>query len=162
MNLSQAAQLYGKGLEAVEPWAFMDLTTNAGGSSVNVPIELYNAYVNVFSGMAITTNVMMVEGEAFKAIAEPIAGCLSKNGVVVPNVKLKASFASGNGTVSPRHTDRLHGYSGILRNEYYLERRGVQELRITIDDSFMNSLPEAYRQLLQNQKLGPRLKSRFH
>ncbi|MFR7879655.1 MAG: hypothetical protein ACLU4J_26475, partial [Butyricimonas paravirosa] len=61
MNLSQAAQLYGKGLEAVEPWAFMDLTTNAGGSSVNVPIELYNAYVNVFSGMAITTNVMMVK-----------------------------------------------------------------------------------------------------
>lgn len=50
-ELSQAAQLYGKGLEAVEPWAFMDLTTNAGGSSVNVPIELYNAYVNVFSGM---------------------------------------------------------------------------------------------------------------
>ena len=88
MNLSQAAQLYGKGLEAVEPWAFMDLTTNAGGSSVNVPIELYNAYVNVFSGMTITTNVTMVEGEAFKAIADPIAGCLSKNGVVVPNVKL--------------------------------------------------------------------------
>ena len=27
----------------------------------------------------------------------------------------------------------------------------MQELRITIDDSFMNSLPEAYRQLLQNQ-----------
>ena len=150
MNLSQAAQLYGKGLEAVEPWAFMDLTTNAGGSSVNVPIELYNAYVNVFSGMAITTNVMMVEGEAFKAIAEPIAGCLSKNGVVVPNVKLKASFASGNGTVSPAiQTD----YTGTA--EFYVtnitSKEEVQELRITIDDSFMNSLPEAYRQLLQNQ-----------
>lgn len=65
MNLSQAAQLYGKGLEAVEPWAFMDLTANAGGVPVNVPIELYNAYVNIFNGMTITTNVVMVEGEVF-------------------------------------------------------------------------------------------------
>ena len=111
---------------------------------------VYYAYVNVFSGMAITTNVMMVEGEAFKAIAEPIAGCLSKNGVVVPNVKLKASFASGNGTVSLAiQTD----YTGTA--EFYVtnitSKEEVQELRITIDDSFMNSLPEAYRQLLQNQ-----------
>ena len=146
MNLSQAAQLYGKGLEAVEPWAFMDLTTNA----VNVPIELYNAYVNVFNGMTITTNVVLVEGEAFKAIAEPIAGCLSKNGTVVPNVKLNASFVSGNGTVSPAiQTD----YTGTA--EFYVtniaSKEEVQELRITIDDSFMNSLPKAYRQLLQNQ-----------
>ena len=148
MNLSQAAQLYGKGLEAVEPWAFMDLTTNA----VNVPIELYNAYVNVFNGMTITTNVVLVEGEAFKAIAEPIAGCLSKNGTVVPNVKLNASFVSGNGTVSPAiQTD----YTGTA--EFYVtniaSKEEVQELRITIDDSFMNSLPKAYRQLLQNQTL---------
>ena len=26
MNLAQAVQLYGKGLEALEPWLFMDLT----------------------------------------------------------------------------------------------------------------------------------------
>ena len=146
MNLSQAAQLYGKGLEAVEPWAFMDLTTN----TVNVPIELYNAYVNVFNGMTITTNVVLIEGEAFKAIAEPIAGCLSKNGTVVPNVKLNASFVSGNGTVSPAiQTD----YTGTA--EFYVtnitSKEEVQELRITIDDSFMNRLPDAYRQLLQNQ-----------
>lgn len=150
MNLSQAAQLYGKGLEAVEPWAFMDLTTEAGGVSVNIPIELYNAYVNVFNGMTITTNVTMVEGEAFKAIADPIAGCLSKNGVVVPNVKLNASFVSGSGTVSPAiQTD----YTGTA--EFYVtnitSKDDVQELRITIDDSFMSTLPKAYRQLLQNQ-----------
>ena len=43
MNLTQAVQLYGKGLEAAEPWVFMDLTTDEGGRSVNVPVELYNA-----------------------------------------------------------------------------------------------------------------------
>lgn len=54
------------------------------------------------------------------------------------------------GTVSPAiQTD----YTGTA--EFYVtniaSKEEVQELRITIDDSFMNSLPKAYRQLLQNQ-----------
>ena len=150
MNLSQAVQLYGKGLEAVEAWTFMDLTTQEDGVSVNVPAELYHAYVNVYSNMAITTNVVQVEGEAFKAISLPIAGCLSKDGVVVPNVMLKAEFVTGSGAVSaPIETD----YNGTA--EFYVtnitSKDAVQELRISIDDSFMKILPKAYRQLLQNQ-----------
>lgn len=146
MNLSQAVQLYAKGLEAVEPWLFMDLI--AGGK--NVPTELYHAYVNVFSNMAITTNVTQVEGEAFKAIPTPIAGCLSRDGVVVPNVKMKAIFVTGGGDVSKSiETD----YTGTA--EFYVtnvtSKDKVQELRITIDDSFMDALPKTYRQLLQNQ-----------
>jgi len=146
MNLSQAVQLYAKGLETVEPWAFMDLTTNG----TNIPNELYNAYVNVFSGMAITSNVSQLDGEAFKAISTPIAGCLSKNGIVIPNVKLKTSFVTGAGAVSkPIETD----YNGTA--EFYVtnitSKNKIQELRISIDDSFMNALPDAYQQLLQNQ-----------
>ncbi|WP_099292193.1 LPP20 family lipoprotein [Butyricimonas sp. Marseille-P3923] len=150
MNLTQAVQLYGKGLEAAEPWVFMDLTTDEGGRSVNVPVELYNAYMNVFSGMAITTNVVQVEGEAFKAVAEPIAGCLSKNGVVVPNVKLKASFVSGSGAVSPAiQTDHTGTAEFYVTN--ITSKEDVQELRVSIDESFTDALPEAYRRLLQNQ-----------
>ncbi|MCB6970588.1 MULTISPECIES: LPP20 family lipoprotein [Butyricimonas] len=150
MNLTQAVQLYGKGLEAAEPWVFMDLTTDEGGRSVNVPVELYNAYMNVFSGMAITTNVVQVEGEAFKAVAEPIAGCLSKNGVVVPNVKLKASFVSGSGAVSPAiQTDHTGTAEFYVTN--ITSKEDVQELRVSIDESFTDALPAAYRRLLQNQ-----------
>ena len=150
MNLTQAVQLYGKGLEAAEPWVFMDLTTDEGGRSVNVPVELYNAYMNVFSGMAITTNVVQVEGEAFKAVAEPIAGCLSKNGVVVPNVKLKASFVSGSGAVSPAiQTDHTGTAEFYVTN--ITSKEDVQELCVSIDESFTDALPEAYRRLLQNQ-----------
>lgn len=146
MNLSQAAQLYAKGLEVVEPWVFLDLTYNG----MNIPNELYHAYVNVFSNMSITTNVSQLEGEAFKAIPTPIAGCLSKNGIVVPNVKLKASFVTGTGAVSePIETD----YNGTA--EFYVtnitSKDKVQELRISIDDTFTEALPKAYRQLLQNQ-----------
>ena len=140
MNLTQAVQLYGKGLEAAEPWVFMDLTTDEGGRSVNVPVELYNAYMNVFSGMAITTNVVQVEGEAFKAVAEPIAGCLSKNGVVVPNVKLKASFVSGSGAVSPAiQTDHTGTAEFYVTN--ITSKEDVQELRVSIDESFTDALP---------------------
>ena len=146
MNLAQAVQLYAKGLEAVEPWAFMDLTSDG----VNVPVELYHAYVNVFSNMAITTNVVQVEGEAFKAIFSPIAGCLSKDGEVVPNVKLKAYFVTGEGLVSePMQTDHTGTAEFYVTN--ITSKDKVQELRISIDDSFMNALPKSYHQLLQNQ-----------
>ena len=97
MNLTQAAVLYGQGLEAIEPWMFMDLTHK----SVNIPVELYNSYINVFSGMAITVNTVQIEGESFKAVSEPIAGCLSKNGYVVPNIRLKAEFANEDHTLFP-------------------------------------------------------------
>ena len=146
MNLAQAVQLYAKGLEAVEPWAFMDLNSDG----VNVPVELYHAYVNVFGNMAITTNVVQVEGEAFKAIPSPVAGCLSKDGNVVPNVKLKANFVTGAGAVSePMETDHTGTAEFYVTNITSKEK--VQELRISIDDSFMNALPKSYRQLLQNQ-----------
>ena len=146
MNLSQAVQLYGKGLEAVEAWVFMDLTSNG----VNVPSELYRAYINVFSNMAITTNVVQMEGEAFKAISSPIAGCLSKDGKVVPNVKLKAYFVTGGGAVSePMETDHTGTAEFYVTN--ITSKESVQELRISIDDSFMQALPPTYRRLLQNQ-----------
>ena len=145
-NLAQAVQYYAKGLEMVEPWVFMDLIADG----VKIPTELYHAYGNVFSNMAITTNLVQLEAEPFKAVSTPIAGCLSKDGVAVPNVKLKLAFVTGSGMVSePTETD----YSGSA--EFYVtnitSKERVQELRMTIDDSFMQALPKSYRQLLQNQ-----------
>ena len=144
MNLTQAAVLFGEGLKAIEPWLFMDLSRDG----VNIPVELYNAYINVFSGMAITANTVQVEGESFKAVSEPIAGCLSKNGNVVPNIKLKAEFTVGSGAITPPvETD----YSGTA--EFYItnitSKEDVQEIRISMDDSFMEMLPEEYRELLE-------------
>lgn len=152
MNLSQAIQLYSKGLDAVEPWVFMDLTTYENGQMINVPSELYTAYINIFSNMAITTNVTNVEGEAFKAISTPIAGCLSKNGSAIPNMKLKAEFISGSGAVSaPTETD----YTGTA--EFYItnitSKSNIQEVRISIDDSFWKTLPESYQILLKKQNM---------
>lgn len=146
MNLSVAAQMYAKGLETVESWTFMDLTSNG----VNVPVELFNAYLGVFSGMAITTNVVNIEGEAFKPVATPIAGCLSKNGKVVPNVKLKLEFVSGGGDITaPIETDATGTAEFYIKN--ITSKEALQELRLSVDDAFLHSLPSAYRTLLQSQ-----------
>lgn len=156
MNLAQAAQVYAKGLEVVEPWAFMDLTTMQEGYPTNISEQLYNSLAGVFSNMAITTNVAVLEGESFKPIATPIAACLSKNGVVVPNVKLKAEFVSGSGSVSkPIETD----YNGTT--EFYVNnitsKEKIQEVRISIDDSFIESIPASMKNIV-NQKGWPTAK----
>lgn len=152
MNLTQALLLYGKGLEAIEPWLFMDLRTKLDGENIDIAAELYNAYIGIFSGMSITTNTVNVEAEAFKTVNIPVAACLSKDGEVVPNVKLAAKFISGEGTVTaPIETD----FNGT--SEFYItnitSNSKVQEIQIAIDESFTAPLPENYRQLLKEQSL---------
>ena len=143
MNLSQAALLYGKGLEVVEPWTFMNLTAD----EINIPAELFTAYINVFSGMAITTNTVNIEAETFKNVNIPVAACLSKKGEVVPNVKLKAEFVNGDGAITPSISSNYTGTAEFYTTNI-LSNEKIQEIRISIDDSFMKSLPESYRELV--------------
>lgn len=162
-NINQAAILYAKGLEEITPWLFLDMTYREADMEINVASELYSAYLNLLGGMAITTNTVQVEGEPFKAVAEPIAGCLSKSGNVIPNVKLKAEFVTGSGTVTPPvETD----YNGTA--EFYItnitSKDDIQEIRISIDDSFFDALPEGYidiigRTALPSAKVSVVLKS---
>lgn len=148
MNLSQATLLYAKGLEIVEPWTFLNLSKDG----MNIPAELYTAYINVFSGMAITTNTANIEAETFKNVNIPVAACLSKNGEVVPNVKLKAVFVNGDGAITPSIATDYNGtaefyITNILSNEK------IQEVRISVDDSFIKSLPDSYRELVGSDNL---------
>ena len=150
MDLTRAVELYAKGLQEVEPWLFLNLVVVEDGQRINVANERYTSLTKVFSGLALTTNVQQVEGEPFKAVATPIAGCLSRGGVVVPGVKLVASFVKGSGEVTPAIVTDYNGTS-----EFYItnitSKESVQELRIAIDDSFVPSLPKAYIHLLQRQ-----------
>lgn len=149
-SLVTAVQLLGKGLEAVSPWLFMDLSTTVDGNRFDIPAELYNAYIQVFDGLTITVNQLNIEGEAFKPIKAPIAGCLSRNGSVIQNVKLKAEFVMGSGEITPPVATDYNGTS-----EFYVtnitSKASVQEIRISIDDSFITDLPVSYRQLIKKQ-----------
>lgn len=149
-SLVTAVQLLGKGLEAISPWLFMDLSTSVDGNRFDIPAELYNAYIQVFDGLTITVNQLNIEGEAFKPIKAPIAGCLSRNGSVIPNVKLKAEFVMGSGEITPPAATDYNGTS-----EFYVtnitSKASVQEIHISIDDSFITDLPVSYRQLIKKQ-----------
>lgn len=149
-SLVTAVQLLGKGLEAVSPWLFMDLSTSVDGNRFDIPAELYNAYIQVFDGLTITVNQLNIEGEAFKPIKAPIAGCLSRNGSVIPNVKLKAEFVMGSGEITPPVATDYNGTS-----EFYVtnitSKASVLEIHISIDDSFITDLPVSYRQLIKKQ-----------
>lgn len=152
-SLAEAALLYAKGLETVEPWLFMDLSYyTAGGARKNIAAELYDAYINVFSGMVITTSVYQTEGEPFKPVPEPVAACLSKDGEVIPNIRLKAEFTRGAGeTTPPSATD----FTGTA--EFYItnitSKEQVQEVTISIDDSFIDALPSGSRALVKSVSL---------
>ncbi len=150
MDLTRAVELYAKGLQEVEPWLFLNLEVVEDGQRINVANELYTSLTKVFSGLALTTNVQQVEGEPFKAVATPIAGCLSRGGVVVPGVKLVARFVKGSGELTPPIVTDHNGTS-----EFYISnitsKEAVQEVRIAIDDSFLASLPKAYVQMVQQQ-----------
>lgn len=149
-SLVTAVQLLGKGLEAVTPWVFLDLSTTVDGSRFDVPAELYNAYIQVFDGLTITVNQLNIEGEAFKPIKTPIAGCLSKDGSVIQNVKLKAEFVIGSGDITPPVATDYNGTA-----EFYVtnitSKASVQEIRISIDDSFIEDLPVSYMELIKSQ-----------
>ena len=144
-SLVTAVQLLGKGLEAVSPWLFMDLSTTVDGNRFDIPAELYNAYIQVFDGLTITVNQLNI-----KPIKAPIAGCLSRNGSVIQNVKLKAEFVMGSGEITPPVATDYNGTS-----EFYVtnitSKASVQEIRISIDDSFITDLPVSYRQLIKKQ-----------
>lgn len=146
-SLATAVQTLSKGLDVVAPWTFLDLTVMDGGRSVDVAGELYRTYLDAFDGLTITLSDYNLEGEAFKPIASPVAACLSRAGITVPGVKLSAAFARGAGDVSPAIATDANGTA-----EFYItnitSRDAVQEVRISIDESFRRSLPAAYAALL--------------
>ena len=144
MDLLLALDLFTKGLETVEPWTFMDLTING----VNIPIELYNGYMNVFSGLSIVSNVSRVKGEAFKGLAEPIVVCMTRNGEIVPNAKFKVDFLKGSAEMTTTAATDQHGLA-----DFYVKnittKDNLLELVFSLDDSFFSGLPKTYRKMLE-------------
>lgn len=146
-SLMTAVQTLSKGLEAVAPWTFLNLSAQYEGRTVDVAGELYRTLLDVFDGLTITLTEYNINAEPFRPVASPVAACLSRAGITVPGVKLSAAFSRGSGDVTPAIATDDNGTA-----EFYVtnitSRDPVQELRVTIDDSFRSSLPKAYASLL--------------
>ena len=142
-----AVKLYAKGLEAIEPYLYLDLTTRYEGKQVDLPSELYNACIGVFSGFDLVQNLTEVNVEAFKPCPEPLAVCLSKAGEVVPNVTMKAAFTNGDGVVTTETKTDVSG-TAVFYVTNVTSKLAVQTVEVRVDDSFMEELPESYKALI--------------
>ncbi len=146
-DLVNAALLYAKGLEHLEPYLNLDLVTyDNSGKKINVPSELYNSFRNVFAGMTISSNVSQLEVEAFKSSTEPIAVCLSRGEYVIPNVQLNASFISGSGKVTPSVKSDYNG-TAIFYIQNVTSKESVQMVEISIDKDLISALPDLYKEV---------------
>ena len=142
-----AVKLYAKGLEAIEPYLYLDLKAKYEGKQIDLPSELYNACVGVFSGLEIVPNVTELAVEAFKPCPEPLAVCLSKAGEVIPNVTMKASFATGDGALTADTKTDVTG-TAVFYITSVTSKLPIQTVDVKIDASFIADLPESYKALI--------------
>ena len=148
-NYTGAMQMYAKGLEAIEPYLYLSLVTEYEGRSFDVATELFNAYINVFSGFELIQNVTEVGAEAFKACGEPLTVCLIKKGEVMSNVLLRAEFVSGEGELTaPVKTDSEGVATFYITN--LTSKQSIQAVQVSVDDSFKQALPKSYQALIEN------------
>lgn len=142
-----AVKLYAKGLEAIEPYLYLDLTAKYDGKKIDLPTELYNACIGVFSGMELVQNVTEVAVEAFKPCAEPLAVCLSKGGEVIPNVAMNAQFTTGDGALTADMKTDATG-TAVFYITNVTSKSPVQTVDVRVDEAFISELPESYRPLI--------------
>ena len=142
-----AVKLYAKGLEAIEPYLYLDLQTKYEGRQIDLPTELYNACISVFSGLELVQNVTEVNVEAFKPSPDPLAVCLSKGGNVIPNVAMTASFTTGDGVLTAGVKTDVTG-TAVFYITNVTSKMAVQAVDVRIDDSFVGDLPDSYKALL--------------
>ena len=146
-SYANAVKLYAKGLEAIEPYLYLDLAAQYEGRKIDLPTELYNACIGVFSGLELVQNVTEVGVEAFKPCGEPLAVCLSKAGQVIPNVTIKASFTAGDGVTTPETKTDYTG-TAVFYVTNVTSKLPVQTVEVRIDESFIEDVPASYRELI--------------
>ena len=142
-----AVKLYAKGLEAIEPYLYLDLSAKYEGRQVDLPTELYNACIGVFSGMELVQSATEIGVEAFKPCGEPLAVCLSKAGEVIPNVTMKAAFTTGDGALTAETKTDVSG-TAVFYVTNVTSKLPIQTVEVRIDESFIEDVPTSYRELI--------------
>ena len=142
-----ALKLYALGIDAIEPYLYLDLKAKVDGRQIDLPSELYNACLNVYSGFELVQNVTELYVEAFKPCPEPLAVCLSKAGSVIPNVTMKAAFTTGDGELTAETKTDASG-TAVFYVTNVTSKAALQTVEVRIDDSFLSELPDSYRALI--------------
>ncbi|MGN0086981.1 MAG: LPP20 family lipoprotein [Alloprevotella sp.] len=143
-ELVKAADLYTQGLAVVEPILHQSLACKYGDQTIDVGRELYNALLNVFSGLAITTNVQSVAARTFQPVPEPIYACVSRGGVALQGIPVHAEFVKGEGELT---TPDVTDYTGTTHFSVttITSKLPLQQVRITIASDALKTLVPVLR-----------------
>lgn len=133
-NLMSAVELWGKGLEVIQPAIQEELICIQGGESIDVGKELYTSMKTIFNGITIQPSVKELEARAFEPLHTPVRVEVKRNGLPLRNLKLKCSFVSGSGQLSRNTLTDENGQA-----EFFVEKvtskSPRQEIHITLDDT---------------------------
>lgn len=99
-DLTLAAEMFMKGLDALQPCINEELICEYEGKKIDIGNELYASMKGVFNGISIVPSVSSVKGRAFQGISEPVIIRVSRENVPLRNLKLEYKFASGAGRLS--------------------------------------------------------------
>lgn len=146
-NYANAVKLYAKGLEAIEPYLYLELSTSYDGRKIDLPTELYNSCIGVFGGLELVQNITELGVEAFKPAGEPLAVCLSKAGEVIPNVAMNAVFRTGDGALTSSMKTDMTG-TAVFYVTNVTSKLPIQTVEVRIDESFIEDIPASYRVLI--------------
>lgn len=99
-DLTMAAEMFMKGLDALQPCMNEELICDYEGKKIDIGNELYASMKGVFNGISIVPSVSSVKGRAFQGISEPVIIRVNRENIPLRNLKLEYKFAAGAGRLS--------------------------------------------------------------
>lgn len=137
-ELILAVEMYGRGMESIQPAINQDLSCSYEGNSINLGNELHASLASVFKGITLVPSVTQVKGKSFSAVEEPIRIRVVKDGINLRNIPLNVRFISGEGDLSLiPPTDEKGESVFYIRN--ITSKQKNQEISVTIETKFPDS-----------------------
>ena len=96
-ELMTALEFWVKGLETVQPVMNEELECAHESGRIDIGCELYASLKNAFKGVVLSADQEILEAKAYRPVERPVVLNLSKDGMPMKHVSLKAVFLRGEG-----------------------------------------------------------------
>lgn len=125
-----AADLFAKGIKAIEPFSNQRLEVEHDGRKMNIGAELHSSLSGMFSRLAITATPSKIEMEPLGNGSKEVSIRVVSGTDPVRGVKLKASFDTGTANVNVLGPTDNTGHTRIVLSELSA-KPAVRHLTIT-------------------------------
>jgi len=142
-DLTAAANMYVKGLEAIQPVANEALPHSHNGQTVDVGIALFTSLKQLFSNINVTADPGNLQMRPMQQAEEPVVISVTQNGNPLKNVKLKIDFLTGSGKLSSNNVTNSAGVIDLYVQSI-TSKLSRQEILATIDAQQFSSIKNPF------------------